>query len=358
METISLTALGWGDFFQSQLTPMLSSFEFGRIATEHKTNYIVRSVSGIYIAEITGKLMYTAESEAALPKVGDWVAFTLMDEGKAIIHHVLQRKTCLSRKAVGKKITEQVIATNLDVLFIVQSLDDNFNISRAERYVAALQPGIEPVIVLNKSDFCSDVAEKVATVQQRLPGIQVIATSAISNQLEALRNFITEGKTFAFVGSSGVGKSSLINSLVASDLMKTSEVREKDSKGRHTTTRREMVCLAGGGILIDTPGMREFAPWGDDENFTVGFSDIETYASSCKYADCAHMHEDNCAVKDAVANGEIESQHYNNYLKLKREFSWQQSLSDPELAQERKKKNKAQQRAANKIFRKKPDAPH
>lgn len=356
MEKFSLSALGWNNFFESQLKNLqLPGFKTGRIITENRTNYRLISDTGEFIAEITGKLMFAALSDADLPKVGDWVIFTMMDDEKAMIHQVLERKTQLARKAVGKKMIEQIIVTNLDVLFIVQGLDDNFNLSRLERYLAALQGGIEPVIVLNKADQCNDVPGKILEVQNRIPGVPVIATSFITGDISSLRSHISYGKTFAFVGSSGVGKSSLVNTLLDNNFLKTFEVREKDSKGRHTTTRREMVCLETGGILVDTPGMREFQPWSDDADLSIAFHDINAMAESCRYSNCEHIHEDLCAVKEAVASGAIESTHYNNYLKLRKEISYQQSVTDVKSAQERKRSFKESQRAYNKILRNKKD---
>jgi ribosome biogenesis GTPase len=232
-------------------------------------------------------------------------------------------------------------------------MDDNYNISRVERYLSAVQRNIFPVVVLNKADCCNDVSVKIEDMKNRLAGIDVIATSSINGDVHALQNYIAAGKTFAFVGSSGVGKSTLINSLLSTDSQKTSSVREKDSKGRHTTTRREMCLLPSGGILIDTPGMREFQPWSEDEDLSVAFQDLEGLAQGCRYADCRHLHEDQCAVKDAVTSGAIGMLHYENYLKLKRELAYQQSLTDPAKALERKRTTKKLTKAGNKIIRNK-----
>lgn len=353
MENLSLTAMGWSDFFQSQLNSIsLPDYRLGRVITENRTNYGVRTESGEFIAGMTGRLMYSALTDSDLPKVGDWVVITLMDEDRAIIHEVLARKTVLARKAPGKNMTGQVIATNLDVLFIVQGLDDNFNLARLERYVAAAHH-INSVIVLNKSDLCSDVDEKIAAVRNRIPGVDVIATSSLRLQTGALQAYLQTGKTFAFAGSSGVGKSSLINNLLNADRLKVTPVRENDSRGRHTTTRREMIFLDSGAILIDTPGMREFQPWAEEENISSAFADIQELSSQCRFADCQHIHETGCAVKEAIESGRISAAHYQNFLKLKREIAWQQSLTDVNKAMERKRSFKQQIKTYNKIVRRK-----
>jgi ribosome biogenesis GTPase len=354
MDTFSFPALGWNKFFEDQIAEItLKDFKTGRVTAENKTNYNLLSDTGEYIAEVTGKLLYTISSTAELPKVGDWVIFTEMDAGRAIIHQVLRRHTVLSRKAVGKDMTEQIVVTNLDVLFIVQGLDQNFNISRIERYLSALQ-GIEAVIVLNKSDCCEDKDQKIAEVSERLPKIKIISTSCVNGDIGALRECIQHGKTYAFAGSSGVGKSSLINSLIKKETQRTLETREIDGKGRHTTTRREMIVMDDGGLLIDTPGMREFQPWAAEGDLSTAFDDIEELAMQCRYADCTHLREDHCAVKEALESGVLNETHYQNYLKLKREMNYQRSLTDPLYARARKKENKKIHRAANKIFRKEP----
>jgi ribosome biogenesis GTPase / thiamine phosphate phosphatase len=355
MENISLNMLGWSHFFESQIqsADLPQNFLIARVTAENKTNYNLACPSGDFIGEVTGKILFNAASESDLPKTGDWVAFTEMDQGKALIHHIFNRKTVVSRKAVGRTMTEQIIITNVDVLFIVQSLDNNFNISRLERYVSATSNDIEPIIVLNKADLCSNLDERLAEVTGRLSNVKVIATSYVNNDLNSLQAHIVPGKTYAFVGSSGVGKSSLINRLLGENMMETGAVRDVDSKGRHTTTRRELILIPEGGILIDTPGMREFGLWSEHADLSTAFGDIAVLASRCKYSDCQHINEQHCAVKEAVDQGVLDSSHYQNYLKLKREVEYQEALYDPLKAQQKKKAIKVQQRALNKIVRKK-----
>ncbi|MFZ6010344.1 MAG: ribosome small subunit-dependent GTPase A [Bacteroidota bacterium] len=354
MANSNLKALGWDQFFEDQLGGInIPEFTVGRIIAENKTNYEVITSAGEFIGEATGKLLFSATSSAELPKTGDWVTVTPMSEDRVIVHQVLKRKTILSRKAVGRKTQEQIICTNLDVLFIVQGLDNNYNIARLERYVAAADEGIQPVIILNKADLCHDVHEKAAAIESRLKNVPVLVTSSLEGDLSPVAEFIEAGRTYAFVGSSGVGKSTIINRLLESKIQRTTDVRSKDSRGRHTTTRREMFALPGGALVIDTPGMREFQPWADDTALAEAFAEIDALASSCRFADCQHLEEDHCAVKQAVEGGIIPQAQYQNFLKMKRELDYLQSQTDVLKSQQRKKKVKQQQRELNRMLRKK-----
>jgi ribosome biogenesis GTPase / thiamine phosphate phosphatase len=351
----NLLPLGWDEFFQSQIDASeKNEFIPARVIAENKTNYKVSTVNNEFIAEVIGRLIYATETESDLPKVGDWVLISLMDIDRAMIHGVLRRKTKLSRKAVGKDVREQIVGTNLDVLFIVQSLDSNFNLSRAERYLATLDREIRPVLVLNKTDLCDDVPAKLAEVKRRLPSLEVIATSAVNDQVDNLRKYISAGQTFAFIGSSGVGKSSLINRLMNDSKLETAPVRETDSKGRHTTTRREIVILESGGVLMDTPGMREFEPWGGDVDSEV-FSDIEKLATQCRFKDCRHIQDEGCAVKQAVDDDVITFEHYQNFLKLERELEYQRSKTDINAALAKKNEVKKIHRAIKQMKKRKDE---
>ncbi|MBD3275222.1 MAG: ribosome small subunit-dependent GTPase A [Candidatus Marinimicrobia bacterium] len=325
MAEVKLSDIGWNSFFEGSMEPYISmGFEPGRIAIENRDNYLVLSKYGELSGQVTGKLLYTAESGADLPKVGDWVAISVFpDEGKAMIHEVLPRQSSFSRKVPDRKTEEQIIAANLDTIFVVQSLNEDFNINRLERYLVMIrEQNITPAVILNKSDLVENPGEFQRQIREIVPDIRVLPLSAKSgegfNQLESI---LADGRTFAFVGSSGVGKSTIINRLAGEDLFLTQETREGDSKGRHTTTRRELVVIPGCGLLIDTPGMREFQLWSGSGGMDDVFSDILSYAEQCKFNDCTHVHETECAVLDALDNAEISESHYENYMKLQRELA-------------------------------------
>jgi ribosome biogenesis GTPase len=276
-----------------------------------------------------------------LPKVGDWVAISLFDENtKAVIHDVLPRRTKLSRKSADRKTKEQVIAANIDTVFIVQSLDENFNVNRLARYLVTVnQSGAKPVVILNKSDLCNTVTDKIYEVMKLDDRVKVFPVSATNNiGIEQLKESISKGETIAFVGSSGVGKSTLINVLLGIDKLKINPVRESDSRGKHTTTRRELIVLPNGGILIDTPGMRELGLWNADNGLSQTFSDFEEYASQCYFSDCTHTHEIKCAVLQALKDGAITQQQYDNYLKLRKELKYLERKQDKFAELEEKKK--------------------
>lgn len=337
-----LNSLGWNKFFEEQFKQFQEQgFHCGRVAIENKTNYLVLTEHGDVTGEVSGKYLFEAGKQSELPKVGDWVVISLFNNNAdAVIHNILPRKTKISRKSIDKKIDEQIIAANVDVVFIVQSLDNNFNINRLERYLAATyQSGAKPVVVLNKMDLCNNIQEKLELVKTRT-GIEDILNMSAKNGegIDGMIKYLSPGITIAFVGSSGVGKSSLVNLLVGYEKLKTNEVREEDSRGRHTTTKRELVLLPSGGILIDTPGMREFGLWNMDEGISETFSEFEEFADACRYSDCTHTHETGCAVLSALAEGKISNKRYESYIKLRKELRYLESKQDKSAQLEEKRK--------------------
>ena len=323
-----LKELGWNSFFQEhfQLIKVPGSVP-GRVVSESKGSYQVNSQYGELTAKIAGKMRYQAGVEQLYPAVGDWVVIKpLVNEEKATIHAVLPRKSKFSRKVAGGRTEEQVVSANVDTVFIVSGLDGgrNFNLRRVERYLTLTwSSGATPVIVLNKVDLCPDVDVFIRNVETIAPGISIHPVSAKEQiGLEALRNYLIKGHTVAFLGSSGVGKSALINALLGIEKLRIGEVRDDDRMGRHTTTRRELILLPGGGIVIDTPGMREIRLWAGDEDLQGAFHDIEMIAKQCHFADCSHNAESGCAVKAAVDQGELDPARLDSYQKLQNELKY------------------------------------
>lgn len=322
--------LGYSDFFESNRKKLgLGDFAVARVVAEHRGAYKVINTDGEYFAQITGKQIFNALSREDYPAVGDWVAISKADKDRAVIHSVLPRKTIIKRKHSGKNEV-QVIATNIDVALVVESVDRDFNLNRFERYFAlANDGGVRPAIILNKTDLISkdDLNSKLAQIKKRFGDVDFISTSTLTNEgLDELRAYIKKAKTYCFLGSSGVGKSSLINKLLGRDIIKTESIGLYADRGKHITTSRQMYFLpaspAGGengGIVIDNPGIREVGMADATVGVDILFDQITASVGRCKYVDCTHTHEPGCEVLAALKAGKLDEDKYSNYVNLKKE---------------------------------------
>lgn len=315
--------LGYNDFFESSRKELnLDGFSVARVTAEYKGAYKIKNEKNEFFAKITGKQMFTALSREDYPAVGDWVAITELDDKKAVINRILPRRTIIKRKYNAKNET-QIIATNIDVAFVVESTDRDYSLNRFERYFAiARDGGVNPVIILNKIDLISekDLNSKLDEIKERFKDIDIIPTSnATEKGLDKLRNYILKGKTYCFLGSSGVGKSSLINKLLGKSIIKTEDISSVSDRGKHITTNRVMYFLEAGGIVIDNPGMREVGMTDMSAGIDSFFDEIVVLASGCKFVDCTHTHEPGCNVLSAVKSKKLDEEKYYNYINLKKE---------------------------------------
>lgn len=334
---MNLTELGgWSATCDRAFAPWAEAgFEAGRVALEHRGAYRLLTPTGELSAEIAGQFRHQAEDIQTFPAVGDWVVMQRQDEGAhAVIHAVLPRQSEFVRKAAGGKTEGQVVAANIDTVFLVTGLDGDFNLRRLERYlVAAWESRATPVIVLNKADTCSELDELVDQVESIAFGVPVHAVSAATGAgLEQLEPYLGPGKTVALIGSSGVGKSTLTNYFLGSQQQTTQTVREDDSRGRHTTTGRHLLPLPSGALLIDTPGMRELQLWTTSEGLEATFADIEELAENCRFRDCRHQGEPGCAVESAIEAGDLSGDRLHSYHKLQREQQWIDQRHDARAA--------------------------
>ncbi|MEH7384857.1 ribosome small subunit-dependent GTPase A [Bacillus sp. JJ1521] len=323
---MNLQLLGWNSYFEDTFEEYKQQgFEVARVALEHKRLYRVLSDHGELLAEVSGKLRFQALERQDFPSVGDWVVVSpRLHEQKATIHGILPRKSKFSRKAAGGTTEEQIVAANVDTVFLVNALNADFNVRRIERYVlTAWESGANPVIILSKADLCDDVDEKIGQVETVAFGVPIHAISAEQNiGMEQLTPYISEGNTIALLGSSGVGKSTITNALLGLDKQEVQTIREGDDRGRHTTTHRELIVLDSGGILIDTPGMRELQLWDANEGFHQSFSDIEELFENCRFRDCTHTKEPGCAVQEALSEGTLDEGRFTSYVKLQKELAF------------------------------------
>jgi ribosome biogenesis GTPase len=343
-----LASYGWSDELQAQFDPYAArALVPARVTVQQRSLYTLASERGELSAELSGRFAFEAD-HGEYPVAGDWVAVAARpEERSATIHAVLPRRTAFVRKAAGDTIAEQVVAANVDSVFLVTSLNADFNLRRLERYLAtAWESGAQPVIVLTKADLCDEVDELVFEVESIAFGVPVHAVSAVTGRgLDDVRLYLGPGRTAVLLGTSGVGKSTLVNALAGEELLATQEIREDDARGRHTTTHRELVLLPGGGLILDTPGMRELGLWDASEGVSGAFEDVEELFADCRFSDCAHEAEPGCAVRGALADGTLDEARWDSYVKLQRELAHLERKGDPRaMSAERKKwiaRNKA-----------------
>lgn len=320
---MTLEDLGYNDTLRAyRKKERLDDFEIGRVILEHKERYVIKTNEHEFEAELIGNLRFKSESRYDFPAVGDWVAFSEYDDGKALIHAIYPRKSSIERKAVGKSGNIQLIATNVDYGLIVQAIDRDFNLNRLERYLTICHASkVEPIIILSKIDLIheNNLQSIINQISKRLKDIPIITVSNQTKGYGEVMSFIRKGKTYCLLGSSGVGKSTLLNGLSGEELMKTGEISSSVNKGRHITSHRELIVLNRGGILIDNPGMREVGIADTTKGLETTFETILDYSDNCRFTDCTHTHEMDCAVLEALENSEIDENSYLNYLKMEKE---------------------------------------
>ena len=324
----NLENIGFSKWLEASVAPeSLEQFDLARVVAVHRDSYTVSNGEVDVFAELVGKLLFSVSSPTDYPAVGDWVLVNFYDEDTfAIIHQVLPRKSLLKRKTPGKKIDFQLIAANIDVAFIVQSLNENFNLRRLERYLVMVnESNIQPIVLLSKSDLLSreDISRRINEIQNIMPGLQIVAFSNENESgLDQIRDIMQPGLTYCLLGSSGVGKTTLINNLIGQSTYTTKTVSKKESKGRHATTHRQLIKLDSGAMIVDTPGMRELGTFSVDTGIDETFSEITAMSEKCRFNDCTHVGEKGCAVLDAVEKGLLSADRYQNYIKMTKESAY------------------------------------
>ena len=337
---INLEDLGYGDFFESnRVSHGFTNYPVARVVAEYREVYKVKNSEGELLAKVTGKHMFIATKREDYPAVGDWVAIEVLPENKALIRGIFPRKTVLKKKHSGRQ-ENQMIAANIDTAFIVESMDRDYNLNRFERFIVlAVEGNITPVMILNKIDLISktELDKRINKIQKRFTSVNIITISTVTREGSgSLRNYIEKGKTYCFLGSSGVGKSSLINMLLQKDEIKTREMGLVTGKGKHTTTAREMYFIENGGLVIDNPGTREVGIADSDMGIEAVFDEIGRLAKKCRYSDCTHTHEPGCIVLKAVNEEKIDKDKYAHFIKLKKEAQFYKMTSVEKREKDRK----------------------
>jgi ribosome biogenesis GTPase len=338
---IELADYGWDDAFDELFAPYAGrGLSPARVVRQLRDLSTLATAQGEFPGEASGRFRHAARGPADFPAVGDWAAVKVIAEGRAVIEALLPRRSAFTRKAAGEAVEAQVVAANVDTVFLVSGLDGDLNLRRIERYVtAAWSSGAEPVIVLNKADLRTDLEDVIAATAGVAPGVPIVPAAAHDEHgLEALAPYLLPRKTIAFLGSSGVGKSTMINRLLGEERFLTSAVSDAAAgRGRHTTTVRELVRLPGGALLIDTPGLRELQLWADDEGLDRTFDEIDRLAARCRFPDCAHEREPGCAVRAAVESGALDRRRWESYLKLRLELRHLELKKDEKTRRQREK---------------------